>query len=1053
MAVKVCLRFLLILVFLTPSEERFVNVTIEGLTIPVCESNSLCNPQSGCTSVNPPSDVTCHCDPPCFFFNDCCPDFLTTCTNSSPLSQFANATETIDSDQLSCMIPPHSYSSGNDTAFLMIDKCASDWNNALVQEYCEGFATESDFFTLAPVSFVSSISFKNPYCAKCNRINLHDVIPWSFFVECSTQVPEIPPNATFQERVTILMKNCTDWFFALPTSRLPDMPDVRVCSVTEFGTCRKTDDGEASFAIQRACRSYLATFISLQDGRIYRNPHCFLCDNTSDQYNISILHSSVGEVIPCTDHQQKVYIREPLTTQLQETVGSLTERPSTTSTLSITLWPGINEPVFSLQPLPPISVLIDFTSLHDTPSLEEIVPVACNHTQVFDPSLQMCIELSCPKGYKLLDRSCVVDSTKGDMRCLNESRIPSTAIVSCEHEVIGKSFCGPSWPIANESVSWFTLHSNHSQNIVVREVSATWRNVSSSRIEICLQVVTLTFYLPMLGFVPFRQPSKMVQWVVPGTGNSGDLTCRLSEVNVQVGCVRRGDQICSNNSIRLNEFQIMGDYSRTFFWVSETNTSYAIEDSLLTQRFRWYSDNSSNVDVELFVCMRENASQCAMITLEVDDFVILKNGSVLYKPLGMVFDQDDYKLVNNDSIQVCSFLDSTGNTTREYYLITFSKGQSITSFIGCLLSIACLVFTLVTYVKFASLRKSICSQLVMSTCVSLTLAQLMLLFSGMAKSNPISCTCFAVFGHYLWLVVFTHSMALAFDLYRRFGLTQKVKKTSEGQRLLVVFLVFAWGSPLLIVIPCVIVHLCKLPHVALTYGTIKSCWVGNGFMNLYVFGVPMALSLILNGILFALVVVGLRKRTNQTTKRKSSKLTTEGVVYLKMSTLLGFTWIFGFIAAFANVTALLYIFIILNSLQGVYIFIAFICNKRVFKMWQDSCSCNPCASFTCPCQFLRSLSAEQSSSIKTSESTRTLSSVLSTKKGTPGTSISMTETSSSYSVRDVNPDLIEADSSAYETPMPVFESPPSSTSARKDIPIPMSSQLMDELTAKFGRKM
>ena len=59
----------------------------------------------------------------------------------------------------------------------------------------------------------------------------------------------------------------------------------------------------------------------------------------------------------------------------------------------------------------------------------------------------------------------------------------------------------------------------------------------------------------------------------------------------------------------------------------------------------------------------------------------------------------------------------------------------------------------------------------------------------------------------------------------------------------------------------------------------------------------------------------------------------------QMSTLLGFTWVFGFVAAFANVTALWYIFIILNSLQGVYIFIAFICNKRVFELWRDSCTC------------------------------------------------------------------------------------------------------------------
>ena len=66
------------------------------------------------------------------------------------------------------------------------------------------------------------------------------------------------------------------------------------------------------------------------------------------------------------------------------------------------------------------------------------------------------------------------------------------------------------------------------------------------------------------------------------------------------------------------------------------------------------------------------------------------------------------------------------------------------------------------------------------------------------------------------------------------------------------------------------------------------------------------------------------------------------LTYSQMSSLLGFTWIFGFLAAFVDVEALLYLFIVLNSLQGVYIFIAFICNKRVFRLWRDrrpsSCS-------------------------------------------------------------------------------------------------------------------
>ena len=60
----------------------------------------------------------------------------------------------------------------------------------------------------------------------------------------------------------------------------------------------------------------------------------------------------------------------------------------------------------------------------------------------------------------------------------------------------------------------------------------------------------------------------------------------------------------------------------------------------------------------------------------------------------------------------------------------------------------------------------------------------------------------------------------------------------------------------------------------------------------------------------------------------------------QISTLLGFTWFFGFIAGFANINVLWYIFIILNSLQGFYIFLAFMANRRVAGMWISLCHGN-----------------------------------------------------------------------------------------------------------------
>ena len=49
---------------------------------------------------------------------------------------------------------------------------------------------------------------------------------------------------------------------------------------------------------------------------------------------------------------------------------------------------------------------------------------------------------------------------------------------------------------------------------------------------------------------------------------------------------------------------------------------------------------------------------------------------------------------------------------------------------------------------------------------------------------------------------------------------------------------------------------------------------------------------------------------------------------------MGFTWVFGFSAALTGIEALWYLFIILNSLQGLFVFLSFTFNGQVKKLWQ-----------------------------------------------------------------------------------------------------------------------
>lgn len=54
-------------------------------------------------------------------------------------------------------------------------------------------------------------------------------------------------------------------------------------------------------------------------------------------------------------------------------------------------------------------------------------------------------------------------------------------------------------------------------------------------------------------------------------------------------------------------------------------------------------------------------------------------------------------------------------------------------------------------------------------------------------------------------------------------------------------------------------------------------------------------------------------------------------MYLRLAVLMGFTWISGIVAGYLQVEAVWYVFVLLNTLQGVFIFLAFTCRTKVWR--------------------------------------------------------------------------------------------------------------------------
>eukprot|EP00057_Strongylocentrotus_purpuratus_P006019 XP_011660493.1 PREDICTED: uncharacterized protein LOC105436561 [Strongylocentrotus purpuratus] len=760
--------------------ELYENYTVHGWTVPVCPRSLICNSCS--TSYN--SDGGCHCDPYCFYFNDCCIDYLNECETNLVDEFFHEATEGIGPSQFSCVQP-----AGNpryDDKYWMVSQCDVRWSNEEIKAKCEGQAVDEDPLTLMPIQYLTSITFKNVYCAVCNFKNISGITPWGIDATClSEKYSNLSRSEFSAQQIGDIMGNCLIWNFESPFSPTA----ARQCQNPVIATCDVDPKNETMVLLAQAL-GY--DFINGTCQRLLANPHC-----------------SFKEAIP---------------------------------------------------------ILIEVECMYNDGDMSNCHPDVRLHDYV----------ISLINGNYISSRNLTISRFQAEIQ-------GNDSFTKCTQNLDIWGYLGINIDVSQENLDSVFLSTNQQ---------------SSAVNDIC-----------------------------------SNMTFRI-----YIGCSSINES-CPNRVLSTYEFMKSHDnVTGQVFFVGETK--YSLLESLYVIEYD-ITSSGMNLKRESLEGCQVPSETCALVSQNISLFVDLGNGSYLYSPLNRTLSPNDYLDVGNDSIFVCSYV--LVNEQSAAGFLRFTSAQSILSTIGISLSIIALIVTFVTYLQFNLLRKATSNTLIMSLCITLIFAQSLILFGGLATMNSNACLSFAILGHFMWIAVFSHTTVLAFDLHRRFGIATKFGLTDEGAAVLSRFLLFSWGCPIFVVVPSLGIYFSgtKLPHFNLTYKTV-TCWIGDGMANLYVFGIPIASLLVVNLILFVMVVAGLhRMRMSPVNKHKStdSNMSSDLLIYIKMSTLLGFTWVFGFVAAFANVTALWYIFILLNSLQGVYIFIAFICNKRVFKLWRDSCTC------------------------------------------------------------------------------------------------------------------
>ncbi|XP_048347243.1 adhesion G protein-coupled receptor E5 isoform X2 [Sphaerodactylus townsendi] len=274
------------------------------------------------------------------------------------------------------------------------------------------------------------------------------------------------------------------------------------------------------------------------------------------------------------------------------------------------------------------------------------------------------------------------------------------------------------------------------------------------------------------------------------------------------------------------------------------------------------------------------------------------------------------------STEGCKLLESNGHSTRCQcsHLTSFAvlmafyevedHGLTVITKIGLVLSLIFLFLSILTFLFCRSIR-GIRTTIHLHLCLALFAAHAIFLVGAGNTVNETACAIVAGLMHYFFLSAFCWMLLEGVELYL---MVIQVFRTHNLKHWHLIFMGYG--------LPAVVVGIAASINPR-GYGTKKHCWLSMEQGFLWSFLAPVCLIILINAIVFVVTIWKLTKKFADINPDMSQLKTQKVLVITAIAQLcvLGTTWIFGMFQFSNHSLVMSYIFTILNSLQGLFIFI------------------------------------------------------------------------------------------------------------------------------------
>ncbi|XP_067396458.1 adhesion G protein-coupled receptor E3-like [Emydura macquarii macquarii] len=263
---------------------------------------------------------------------------------------------------------------------------------------------------------------------------------------------------------------------------------------------------------------------------------------------------------------------------------------------------------------------------------------------------------------------------------------------------------------------------------------------------------------------------------------------------------------------------------------------------------------------------------------------------------------------------------------------------NIITYVGLTLSLLCLFLAILTFLLCRSIR-NVSTSIHLQLCLCLFLADLLFLFGVTRTSHKVVCSVIAGFLHYLFLACFTWMFLEGLHLFLTVRNLKVVNYTSAGRFKKRYMCPFGYGLPALIVAISAALN----PE---GYGHEDFCWLKVETDFIWSFLGPVCVIILINLTFFIVTLWILRSKLSSLNEGVSTLKDTRLLTFKAVAQLfiLGCTWSLGLFRVGSAKFVFAYLFTIVNSLQGAFIFLVHcLLNRQVreeyrrwIKRWKPS---------------------------------------------------------------------------------------------------------------------